>query len=58
MEKRKAKMIVNESGSGSSTFRVTIPTKWIRKMDLGEDSRNLIISYNEKNKEIIIKKED
>ena len=43
MEKRKAKMIVNESGSGSATFRATLPTKWIKDMDLGEDERKLKI---------------
>ena len=56
MEKRKAKMIVNESGSGSATFRATLPSKWIRDMDLGENERNLMLSYDEENKSIIIKK--
>jgi len=57
-ETRKAKMIVNKSGSGNSTFRATLPNKWIREMGLDETERNLELSFDEKNKEIIIKKEE
>ena len=53
---RKAKMVVSKSGSGSTTFRATLPTSWIRDMDLSETERNLIVSYDDIKKEIIIKK--
>ena len=56
MEERKLKLNVTKGGSGSSTFRVTVPTKWIRDMDLGEDERKLLVSYDETKKEIIIRK--
>lgn len=55
-ETRKAKLIVNSSGTGSSTFRATLPTKWIRKMGLGEDTRNLKLKFD--GKKIIILKEN
>lgn len=46
MEIRKAKMIVNKSGSGSYTFRATLPANWIREMDLDEENRDLILSFD------------
>lgn len=46
MEKRKARLIVNRGGSGSSTFRATLPTNWIREMGLNEDVRDIMLSYN------------
>ena len=45
--RREAKMIVNKSGSGSNTFRATLPSKWIREMGLNEDNRDLILEFNE-----------
>jgi len=53
MEIRNAKMIVNKSGAGSNTFRATLPTSWIRKMELNEETRMLELEFN--GKEIIIK---
>ena len=56
MEERNLKLNVTKGGSGSSTFRVTVPAKWIRDMGLGEDERNLAVSYDEIKKEITVKK--
>ena len=56
MEVRKAKMIVNKSGAGSSTFRATLPTSWIREMGLSEEIRELILGFD--GKKIIIKRDD
>lgn len=53
MKKRRAKMVVNKAGSGSSTFRVTLPASWIRQMGLGEDNRHLKLFFD--GKQIIIK---
>ena len=53
---RKARMIVNKSGGergGSSTFRVTLPASWVRKMGLNENKRNLRLEFD--GKEITIK---
>ena len=46
MESRNAKMVVNKSGSGSNTFRVTLPSAWIREMGLSETERELKISFD------------
>ena len=39
-------MVVNKSGSGSNTFRVTLPSAWIREMGLSETERELKISFD------------
>lgn len=53
---RKARMIVNVSGGkrgGSSTFRATLPTTWVRQMGLGEEARNIKLFFD--GEQIIIK---
>ena len=53
---RKARMIVNVSGGkrgGSSTFRATLPTTWVRQMGLGEEVRNIKLFFD--GEQIIIK---
>ena len=52
MEIRKAKMVVGKGGSGSSTFRATLPATWVRQMGLGEEKRNIKLTF--KNNEITI----
>lgn len=54
-EKRNAKMTVNKAGSGSTTFRVTLPQKWVRGMGLNEEIRDLTIEHKD-NAIIITKK--
>lgn len=53
MEAREMKLLATKGGSGSSTFRVTLPTTWVREMGLNEDVRDLNLHFN--SKEIIIK---
>lgn len=55
INKRIARMIVNKSGSGSSTFRVTLPSTWVREMGLDEQTRDLTIEFS--GAEIKIKKQ-
>ena len=57
MEIRQARMIVNKSGKGSSTFRATLPTIWIREMGLDEDIRDLVLEFDSKEIKIKNKKE-
>lgn len=54
MEYRKAKLIINKSGSGSLTTRATLPIKWIKEMGLNEEERNLVLEFD--GEKIIIKK--
>src|SRR5690554_3499263 len=53
---RRARLSVGKSGGkrgGSSTFRATLPTSWIREMGLGEKARNLKLEFD--GEQIIIK---
>lgn len=59
MDIRVATLVVGKSGGargGSSTFRATLPTKWVREMGLGEDERDIELVFDEGNKEIVIRK--
>lgn len=53
-EERKARLIINKSGSGSITTRATLPISWIKEMGLNEEERNLILEFD--GEKIIIKK--
>ena len=56
MRIRRAKLTVSVSGGkrgGSSTFRATLPTTWIREMGLSEEFRNVKLFFD--GKQIIIK---
>ena len=47
MEVRKAKLIANKPGGtaskGSFTYKVTIPTSWVKDLGLGPEERNIHI---------------
>lgn len=47
MEIRQAKLLATKGGSGSSTFRATLPTSWVREMGLSEDNREMMLVFNE-----------
>lgn len=53
---RRAKLSVGVSGGkrgGSSTFRATLPTSWIREMGLGEKTRDIKLEFD--GEQIIVK---
>ncbi|MBQ9530520.1 MAG: AbrB/MazE/SpoVT family DNA-binding domain-containing protein [Eubacterium sp.] len=58
MEKRNAKLIINQSGgnasSGAKTFRVTIPNSWVDEMNINIDSRDIELKFDGEN--IVISK--
>lgn len=58
METRNAKMICNKSGGTSTgvTYRVTLPTTWVKEMGLGTEERELELIYDEIDKCIKVKK--
>ena len=57
-EKKDVKLIVNKGGQYKNTniYRATLPSKWIMDMGLGEDDRDLVLIFDEVNKEIIVRK--
>ncbi|MBC8588079.1 hypothetical protein [Paratissierella segnis] len=59
METRKAKLLaaIRKSGTGGTTFRATLPSKWVRTMGLSEEVRNLKLTFDEIGKKIIVEKD-
>jgi hypothetical protein len=55
-EKRSAKLLSHKGGSGSTTFRLTLPTLWIRSLGLSEDIRDVQIELIDN--QIVITKKD
>lgn len=55
-EKRDLKITFNKSGAGSQTNRLTIPTAWIREMNITQEDRNVEVTYDKFDKTITIKK--
>lgn len=53
---RKAKLLANKNGSGSTTFRATLPTAWIRQMGLNEQETHLKLAFD--GERIIIEKHE
>ena len=54
MEINKSKIFINKGGSGGVTFRVTLPTNWVREMEVNEENRELLLTFE--NNKIIIEK--
>jgi len=54
MEIKKSKIFINKGGSGGVTFRVTLPTNWVREMEINEENRELLLTFE--NNKIIIEK--
>lgn len=58
MEKRQLKVIFSKSGGtagkGSVTNRLTIPTTWVKEMNINSDDREVIALFD--GKRIIIEK--
>lgn len=60
IENRKLKAIVAKAGGtagkGSLNYKMTIPSKWANELGITKKDRDLKVSFDEKNKKIIIKK--
>jgi len=56
MEIRDLKISFSKSGAGNLTPRISLPKKWIDKMEITKESRDVEVSFNEETGEIIIKK--
>lgn len=54
MEERKLKINRTKGGSGSVSFRISLPTSWIKAMDLDVNTQAIVTFDGEK---IIIEKE-
>ena len=53
-EIREIKITLARSGNGSLSPRITLPTKWIRELNITEENRNMKVSFD--GEKIIIEK--
>ena len=53
MEQRHLKINKTKGGSGSTSFRISLPTSWIKVMELDDDNQAIVTFDGE---QIIIKK--
>ena len=56
MEKRDLNIAFYKSGSGSISTRITLPKKWIEKMEISLEEREVEVVFNDDIKEITIRK--
>lgn len=56
MESKRKLSYRKPSNRGGKQFSVTIPKEYIEKLNITEEDREIIITLNEKTREIIIKK--
>ncbi len=56
MEKRDLNIAFYKSGSGCISTRITLPKKWIEKMEISLEEREVEVVFNEDTKEITIRK--
>ena len=56
MEKRDLNISFGKSGAGNLTPRLTLPKKWIDKMNITPDERQVEVEFIEETGEIIIRK--
>lgn len=56
MENKKRLSYRKPTNRGGGQFSLTIPKEFIEKMGITEENREIIISFNEETKEVIIKK--
>ena len=58
IEKRKVKILINSAGGNASknskSYRVSLPSKWMQKMDIAKDCRAVELSFN--GESIVIRK--
>jgi len=50
------KINFNKSGTGGITPRLNLKMEWLNKMEISKEESEVIIKFDEKNKEIVIKK--
>ena len=55
-EQVEKKVMYKDSGNNWSTVQVILPISWVKDMGIEEKAKDVVLSYNDKDKEIIIKK--
>ena len=57
MEERELRVIFSKDGRGATNTKITLPVKWVRKMGVNPEQREVVLQYDEENEQIIIKKQ-
>lgn len=55
-EQVEKKVMYKDSGNGRKTTQIILPAIWVRDIGVTEDDKDVVLSYNDRGKEIIIKK--
>lgn len=56
MEKRDLNISFSKSGAGNITPKLTLPKKWIDKMNITQEERAVEVEFREDTNEIVIRK--
>lgn len=55
-EQVEKKVMYKDSGNGRKTTQIILPAIWVRDIGVTKDDKDVVLFYNDKHKEIIIKK--
>lgn len=56
MEERKMNVIFGKDGRGAVNTKIALPITWVRRLGASPENREVIMKYDEKSNQIIIKK--
>lgn len=58
MEARTLRVMFGKDGRGATNSKITLPISWLKDMGVNPEDREVLVDYNEDNKEITIKKKE
>ncbi|SKA10863.1 hypothetical protein SAMN02745174_02568 [Cetobacterium ceti] len=53
---KESNIMFSKSGTGGLYARVSIPCKWLNLLEIDQEEKQVIVSFNEKEKKITIEK--
>ena len=56
IEERRLKVTFTKSGAGNFTPRTALPKVWCDKLNITQEEREIIVIFDEKNEQILVKK--
>ena len=55
-EQVEKKVMYKDSGNGRKTTQIILPAIWVRDIGVTKEDKNVVLSYNDRREEIVIKK--
>lgn len=43
---KNCKLLINKGGKGSTSYRSTLPKRWVKQMGLSTDNRNILMTFD------------